>query len=446
MPTMRCACLACCAIWPRGRVDVFEAITAESVRMPSSMATTLCLTPISSKTASMTKSALRSSGAQFESSSVKPVMFASWQSLAKGARLLRLTFLSSDAAICASPRARPAGAVSLSITWKPLVAETCAMPAPIKPAPSTPIVLTGADGLPYGFFLHAVCPKKRPCSAAHSGVTASFPNSAASTLEPCACPPSRPARMARRMAGGAGYLPLVCLSAAFSACEKSSARPGGVASSAQSSQPRFLPLDGFAAPDARASAAATAVRSSACGSTTRSTRPIFLALSGRRLLPVSISGSAACAPMRRGSRCVPPEPGRRPSITSGSARVVFAPEEATRWWHASATSRPPPMHAPWMAATTGVRSAAIRSMIFWPAVARADASAAVVHAASILMSAPAIKLSGLAEMSTAARTERSASSAVSVSSNSPISFFVSVFIRSPCASSRIMAMPSAVTV
>mmetsp|Transcript_20800 Transcript_20800/g.52782 ORF Transcript_20800/g.52782 Transcript_20800/m.52782 type:complete len:322 (-) Transcript_20800:197-1162(-) len=321
------------------------------------------------------------------------------------------------------------------------------MPAPISPAPSTPTVSMAVAGLPNGFFLHAVWPKNRPCSAPHSGVTASLPKSADSSAEPLAWPPSRPALTTARIAGGAGYFPLVCLSTAVSACENSSARPGGVASNAHSIQERFFfATERLAVPDASALAAAIAVRSSACGSTTRSTRPIFLARSGLIVLPVSIMSSAAAAPMSLGKRWVPPDPGSRPSITSGTASAVLAPEEATRWWQARATSRPPPMQAPLIAATMGVLELAILSMIRCPACASAAASPAVVQAASILMSAPAMKLSGFEEMRTAALTDKSACRLASSSSNSSISFFVSVFIFSPCASSLISATPSASTV
>ena len=44
--------------------------------------------------------------------------------------------------------------------------------------------------------------------------------------------------------------------------------------------------------------------------------------------PDTIMLSAASTPTTRGSRCVPPAPGMRPSFTSGSA--ICAPATATR--------------------------------------------------------------------------------------------------------------------
>ncbi len=67
--------------------------------------------------------------------------------------------------------------------------------------------------------------------------------------------------------------------------------------------------------------------------------------------PETIRLSAVSTPTSRGSRCVPPAPGKRPSFTSGSA--ICAPGEATRKWQPSASSRPPPIATPWMAAMTG---------------------------------------------------------------------------------------------
>ena len=70
------------------------------------------------------------------------------------------------------------------------------------------------------------------------------------------------------------------------------------------------------------------------------------------LAPETIMLSAASTPIARGSRCVPPAPGRRPSLTSGSA--ICASRAATRKWQPSASSRPPPMQTPPIAAITGL--------------------------------------------------------------------------------------------
>jgi hypothetical protein len=60
--------------------------------------------------------------------------------------------------------------------------------------------------------------------------------------------------------------------------------------------------------------------------------------------PPTIILTASSGPTARGSRCVPPAPGSRPSFTSG--RPSLASLVATRKWQASATSRPPPSAVP----------------------------------------------------------------------------------------------------
>lgn len=51
------------------------------------------------------------------------------------------------------------------------------------------------------------------------------------------------------------------------------------------------------------------------GEVTKSTSPIFLALSGLIVLPVRSMSRAVAAPTSLGSRWVPPHPGSKPSIT-----------------------------------------------------------------------------------------------------------------------------------
>ncbi len=66
----------------------------------------------------------------------------------------------------------------------------------------------------------------------------------------------------------------------------------------------------------------------------------------------TIMASAFSTPTTRGRRCVPPAPGRMPSLTSG--RPSRAVGQATRAWQPSASSSPPPSATPLMAATTGL--------------------------------------------------------------------------------------------
>ena len=60
----------------------------------------------------------------------------------------------------------------------------------------------------------------------------------------------------------------------------------------------------------------------------RSTIPQAMAVAASTGLPPVIMSSAFSAPISRGSRWVPPDPGNRPSLTSG--RPSFASLTATR--------------------------------------------------------------------------------------------------------------------
>ena len=66
------------------------------------------------------------------------------------------------------------------------------------------------------------------------------------------------------------------------------------------------------------------------GGTASSTRPIFFARRASIERPVSIMSSAAVGPTRSGNRLTPPQPGRMPSITSGSANRVPGTSTAIR--------------------------------------------------------------------------------------------------------------------
>ena len=60
----------------------------------------------------------------------------------------------------------------------------------------------------------------------------------------------------------------------------------------------------------------------------RRTAPCPVELAAGTVAPDTIMLSAVSTPIARGRRCVPPAPGRRPSLTSGSA--ICAPGVATR--------------------------------------------------------------------------------------------------------------------
>ena len=117
---------------------------------------------------------------------------------------------------------------------------------------------------------------------------------------------------------------------------------------------------GTAAADSRRfPACATSARAAASRSpsTTRSTIPSVAASLAPTRRPAPMSAMARATPTSRGSRCVPPAPGRMPSFTSGSPTV--APAVASRRSQASASSNPPPSALPDIAATIGCRHASI---------------------------------------------------------------------------------------
>ena len=90
-------------------------------------------------------------------------------------------------------------------------------------------------------------------------------------------------------------------------------------------------------PAAISAAQARAASSSFPWGTTASTRPslaAFLSLMGAL---VSIICAAVCRPTRRGSRCVPPKPGRMPSCSSGRPSFVPARQQGLHQCCASLT-------------------------------------------------------------------------------------------------------------
>mmetsp|Transcript_27940 Transcript_27940/g.88997 ORF Transcript_27940/g.88997 Transcript_27940/m.88997 type:complete len:262 (+) Transcript_27940:1871-2656(+) len=133
-------------------------------------------------------------------------------------------------------------------------------------------------------------------------------------------------------------------------------------------------------------AAASRSRSSSSppAGTTSSTRPMSWASAGPSGRPEVMTLMACLTPTSRGRRCVPPAPGRMPSFTSGSESV--APSAATRAWQPMATSRPPPMALPWMAATTGLEQSSSASH-----TSGSTGASRARPLANSLMSAPPLK-------------------------------------------------------
>ncbi|CPI73489.1 Uncharacterised protein [Bordetella pertussis] len=146
-------------------------------------------------------------------------------------------------------------------------------------------------------------------------------------------------------------------------------------------------------------AANSMARSRSLSGQTASSRPDSRAVSASIVAPDRMSSAAASNPMRRGRRCVPPPPGISPRVISGSPSRH--PASATRPWHASASSSPPPSAWPCSAATTGLRHDSITA-------GTSIASAAPFARVNSRISAPATNVLP-SHASTTARTAGSAS-------------------------------------
>ena len=92
------------------------------------------------------------------------------------------------------------------------------------------------------------------------------------------------------------------------------------------------------------------------GGTMLSTSFMVLARSSRIWSPLSRNCSASAVAIMRGMRCVPPAPGKSPTLISGRPSRVFGLSAATRWWQESASSKQPPIAVPLSAATHGFPS------------------------------------------------------------------------------------------
>ena len=106
------------------------------------------------------------------------------------------------------------------------------------------------------------------------------------------------------------------------------------------------------AKDARCSAMRRASGSSSPRSTNRVTKPMAKARSASMGSPMSSISSAQPRPTTRGNRAVAPPPGMMPSLPSGVAKREVG--VAMRKSQPSATSRPPPMQMPSIAAMVGL--------------------------------------------------------------------------------------------
>ena len=135
-------------------------------------------------------------------------------------------------------------------------------------------------------------------------------------------------------------------------------------------------------------------------------------------------------------------PGMIPRFTSGTPRTVFGSSEAMRYRQHRTVSSPPPRQDPWIAATTGTRDASSRPMTAWADRDSVSPSRALRMAVNSLMSAPAMKLSGLPLRSTTPFTSGRASTSVTRASSSSITGRPIVFTFSPGTSSVTTRTPS----
>jgi hypothetical protein len=129
-----------------------------------------------------------------------------------------------------------------------------------------------------------------------------------------------------------------------------------------------------------------------------------------------------------------------PSWTSGRPIWVLGESVAIRQWQASASSYPPPTHAPWIAATTGRGKSSTSIISSCPFRLSASASTRFWSLTNSSMSAPAMNVSALPEMNTTARAPAFARSWVISSSNSRITPAVSLLTGSPGRSNVTTAM------
>ena len=200
---------------------------------------------------------------------------------------------------------------------------------------------------------------------------------------------------------------------------------------------------------------AFAASTSCFGGAISVTRPIDLAFCGVSVWPDVSICSAACVSASRGTRWVPPAPGKMPTLTSGSAIFTASLSAATRAWQASDSSNAPPMQVPLMAETQGLPqvSSLRHSHVMRPAPSNSifvAASGSFALAAwkrsswplSMFRSAPPEKVS-LPEVMTAPLMPASVTTWSMILSSSSITASVKTFMDRSGMSQVTSAMPSA---
>mmetsp|Transcript_97668 Transcript_97668/g.252750 ORF Transcript_97668/g.252750 Transcript_97668/m.252750 type:complete len:322 (-) Transcript_97668:129-1094(-) len=236
---------------------------------------------------------------------------------------------------------------SRSTTLMPCWAQDMAMPPPMSPAPTMPTeeIFCGFVVKP-SIFPPARSAKNMYRKAVDSDDEISGMNCFASALAPSAnVGPAQAASTHLMIACGAGS-PRRSTAIRLDQAAKSHGAGAGRA---------LMLVSGF--PICRLQKSIAAARISAPVGTTSSTTPSSRALGPYTWLPLVMSSNAFSEPIRRGRRCVPCPPGKRPMFTSGSP--TNASSAMMRYWQPKATSNPPPRAKPWMAATTGTCSSSV---------------------------------------------------------------------------------------
>ena len=130
--------------------------------------------------------------------------------------------------------------------------------------------------------------------------------------------------------------------------------------------------------------------------------------------------------------------------TSGRPITVSGASLANRQWQASASSKPPPAQAPWIAQTTGTLKSASKENNACPSRATAAAAAVSLIWPSHFRSAPAMKIFSFALMMTTDLTG-AADNADSASRSAACVAGLNTLARPAGLSKVIQPMPSAST-
>ena len=346
MPTKFSGRLSGCAMSSMRRLDVLDAITVVGATWSSSSASTFCLTPKFSTMASITQSTSRSPVV-----SSCGVMDAS-TSLARSCLSLPFfTWRASCLAASPMPRSSAGRVMSFMRVGTPRSALVQAMPPPMMPAPRTAALRTGVPVLAWrlNIFLIDWSFRNTCTSALAACVRATWPNTVASSV-------SAPARS--WLAACAIICKAICAAGCWRAVSgatlASAASKIGVRSAAgmlTGSRLRCCCAAQSTSPAMARRSRVSAASRRASGATTSFTTPTASAESALLGWPPPTQSQATAGPARRESRTVPPKPGNKPSLTSGTPTLALL--AITRRLLAMASSNPPPRAKPLMAHTLG---------------------------------------------------------------------------------------------